>query len=123
MKNRWRMLCGVLLLILANLNAQDTETSSADTAGIGTTDGELPSSDTESSAMSSSLPTDDAPTGIASPKAPGDIMNFQTDLFTGRFTYQVPIVVPPGRGNSQPNLGLLYSSSGGNGWCGVGLDI
>lgn len=47
-------------------------------------------------------------------------LNFQPDLFTGRFTYSVPIAVPPGRQNSQPKLGLQYNSSVGNGWCGVG---
>jgi RHS repeat-associated protein len=47
-------------------------------------------------------------------------LNFQPDLFTGRFTYSVPIVVPPARQNSQPNLGLTYNSSVGNGICGVG---
>ena len=50
-------------------------------------------------------------------------LNFQPDLFTGRFTYSVPINVPPGRQNSQPNLALSYNSSVGNGWCGVGWNL
>lgn len=56
-----------------------------------------------------------APTGIGS-----DNENFQADLYTGRFTYSVPIIVPPGRQGAQPKLTLGYNSSGGNGWCGVG---
>ncbi len=50
-------------------------------------------------------------------------LNFQPDLFTGRFTYGVPIEVPPGRQNSQPSIGLQYNSSVGNGWCGVGWKL
>lgn len=46
--------------------------------------------------------------------------SFQTDLFTGSFTNEVPIVVPPGRQESQPSLSLTYNSSRGNGWLGVG---
>jgi RHS repeat-associated protein len=69
---------------------------------------------------SSSLPTDDEPNLPDVAGASGDILNFQTDLFTGRFTYRVPILLPPARAGSTPSLGLMYSSSGGNGWCGVG---
>lgn len=50
-------------------------------------------------------------------------LSFQTDLFTGGFTYRVPIAVPPGRQGAEPNLALAYSSSGGNGWCGVGWNL
>jgi RHS repeat-associated protein len=50
-------------------------------------------------------------------------LDFQPDLFTGRFTYAVPIVVPPGRQNSQPRIALGYNSSYGNGWCGVGWKL
>jgi RHS repeat-associated protein len=34
-----------------------------------------------------------------------------------------PIEVPPGRGNMQPRVQVSYSSSGANGWMGVGWDI
>ncbi|MCO5050791.1 MAG: pre-toxin TG domain-containing protein [Verrucomicrobiae bacterium] len=49
----------------------------------------------------------------------------KTDLFTGSFGYSVPIAGAPGRGGSEPALALVYSSSGDNGWCGLGwvLDI
>jgi RHS repeat-associated protein len=49
----------------------------------------------------------------------------KTDLFTGSFGYSVPIVGAPARNGSEPGLALVYSSSGDNGWCGIGwtLDI
>src|SRR3989338_7727583 len=50
----------------------------------------------------------------------GSTQSFQTDLFTGRAQTSVPIFVPPGRKNIQPNLNLSYSSSGGNSWLGMG---
>jgi len=62
-----------------------------------------------------SLPTSADGGGFGSGK-----LNFQPDLFTGRFTYSVPVEVPPGRQNSQPKLALNYNSSVGNGLCGVG---
>ncbi|MDP3791310.1 MAG: toxin TcdB middle/N-terminal domain-containing protein [Candidatus Omnitrophota bacterium] len=48
---------------------------------------------------------------------------FQTDLFTGRASAGIPIVVSPGRGNIQPEVALSYTSGGGNSWCGVGWDL
>lgn len=35
----------------------------------------------------------------------------------------LPISVPPGRAGVQPDLSLSYSSSGGNGWVGLGWDL
>lgn len=49
--------------------------------------------------------------------------SFQTDLATGAATMNIPIVVPPGRKNVQPNITLFYSSSNGNGICGMGWSI
>ncbi|MCP4056852.1 MAG: sugar-binding protein, partial [Pseudoalteromonas sp.] len=34
-----------------------------------------------------------------------------------------PIQIPPGRGGMQPNVGVQYNGSQGNGWMGVGWDI
>jgi len=52
-----------------------------------------------------------------------DTLNYQADLFTGRFTYSIPIKVAPGRQGSEPKLALNYSSAVGNGWCGVGWTL
>jgi len=53
----------------------------------------------------------------------GGNMNFQADLFTGRFTYAVPIKAAPGRQGAQPKLTLGYNSASGNGWCGMGWSL
>jgi len=53
----------------------------------------------------------------------GPVQSFQTDLFTGRAQTSIPIFVPPGRKNIQPNLNLSYSSSGGNSWLGGGWSL
>jgi RHS repeat-associated protein len=50
-------------------------------------------------------------------------LDFHTDLFTGRFNYQIPVELPPGRQGSEPSIALQYNSSDGNGWCGVGWDL
>lgn len=52
-------------------------------------------------------------------------LNYNVDSQSGKFTYSVPIVVPPARQGAEPKLALGYSSGGGGGWCGVGwgLDI
>ena len=47
----------------------------------------------------------------------------ETDLFTGSFVYSVPIEGPPARNGSEPHPSLVYSSSGENGWCGVGWNL
>ena len=43
------------------------------------------------------------------------------NMGTANLSY--PIEIPAGRQGMQPNLVLTYSSSGGNGWLGVGWDI
>lgn len=45
------------------------------------------------------------------------------DLFTGTMSYSIPIPVLPGRNGMDPDLALLYRSSGSNGWVGVGWDL
>jgi hypothetical protein len=43
---------------------------------------------------------------------------------TGTATYNVPIIVPPGRGGiAMPNLALTYNSQQKNGWVGMGWDL
>ena len=42
---------------------------------------------------------------------------------SGTANLSYPIEIPAGRQGMQPNLALTYSSSGGNGWLGVGWDI
>jgi RHS repeat-associated protein len=54
---------------------------------------------------------------------PSGKLNFQTDLFTGRFGYSVPIQVAPGRNGSEPQIGLRYNSASEDGWCGHGWDL
>ena len=54
---------------------------------------------------------------------PNTAMSFQTDLFTGRFTYGIPLSLPPARQGSAPALSLSYSSAGANTWCGVGWNL
>jgi len=63
--------------------------------------------------------------GIVNPggSGGGSPLNFQADLFTGRFTYAVPIKVAPGRQGAEPKLTLGYNSSAGNGWCGMGWTL
>src|SRR5579862_7109653 len=49
--------------------------------------------------------------------------DFQTDPFTGRFSYAVPFELAPARHNSTPKIELAYNSANPNGWCGLGWDI
>jgi RHS repeat-associated protein len=50
-------------------------------------------------------------------------LDFQTDLYTGRFGYSVPIEMPPARLDFKPSVSLAYSSAGSNGVCGFGWTL
>jgi len=53
------------------------------------------------------------------------LQSFQSDPFTGKASFSIPIVAPPGRKGIQPNFSLNYSSGTGSGISGVGwmLDL
>ena len=74
-------------------------------------------------------PPSPQPPQPASPSAIGGAFSslmgesFETNLATGAATLNIPIVVPPGRKNIQPNIALSYSSNSPNGICGVGWSI
>ena len=57
------------------------------------------------------------------PDSANDGLTFGSDEFTGAFTYQVPVVLPPARGGFTPTVGLHYSSSGGPSTCGYGWSL
>lgn len=75
------------------------------------------------SAASAGLDGGPMPRGAGATALPSNQLSFQGDLFTGRFTYQIPIAVAPARQGADPELALSYSSSAGNGWCGLGWDL
>jgi RHS repeat-associated protein len=108
----------------ADTSAQPAESTATDAGALTTpsdttTPPDASGTDTGAQTTTQTVPTDLLPSSPTSGST-ADILNFQTDLFSGRFSYHVPIVVPPARGNSQPSIMLGHSSAGGNGWCGVG---
>lgn len=48
---------------------------------------------------------------------------FEPDLFTGTGNFTVPLTLPAGRNNFQPNLKLTYSTGNGNGSFGLGWKL
>ena len=51
------------------------------------------------------------------------LQSFQSDPFTGRASFSIPIDAPGGRKGIQPNLSLLYASGQANGIAGVGWSL
>ncbi len=45
------------------------------------------------------------------------------DLSTGTYSYSFPIEVPAGRKGMDPGLALVYRSTNGNGWVGMGWEL
>ena len=69
-----------------------------------------------------------APTQIISLPQGGGAMHglgekFSPDLHTGSGNFTVPIAVPPGRRGHEPKLDLVYSTSNGNGYHGLGWTL
>ena len=89
------------------------------------------SSDTANTASTQPAPADSQGgggdiggiSGVPGVAADSSRMNFQADLFTGRFAYSVPIAVAPARQGAEPKIVLGYNSAAGNGWCGVGWTL
>ncbi len=76
-----------------------------------------------SSAAAAGSGSSNASAGSALPPGMTAVQSFQPDLFSGRAAMSLPLVVPPGRRNMQPELTLTYSSSGRNGWLGMGWSL
>ena len=51
------------------------------------------------------------------------LQSFQSDPFTGRGSFGIPIDIPGGRKGIQPNVSLLYASGQANGIAGVGWSL
>jgi len=114
----WSGLLAITLLVVACPSlAQEAEPPPAEQAPPPSEEAPLPE---EEGTTMSSPPTSELQTSAPSANPAGNVLNFQADLFTGRFSYSIPIVVAPARQGSQPNIALSYNSQGGNGWCGVG---
>lgn len=77
----------------------------------------------EMMAMSSVAPPAVSPSAMGGAFSSLMSESFKTDLATGAATLNIPIVVPPGRKNVQPNIALSYSSNNSNGICGVGWSL
>ena len=53
----------------------------------------------------------------------GLAQSFQTDIFTGRAQFSIPVFSPPARRGLTPQVALGYSSSGGSSWLGQGWEL
>ncbi len=62
--------------------------------------------------------------GFQGPEAVGSrLESVKSDLFSGAFTYSIPIKLPPGRAGLEPKMDLIYRSTNGDSWLGKGWDL
>ncbi|MBI5050671.1 MAG: hypothetical protein HZC11_07350 [Nitrospirae bacterium] len=110
----------------ANSGASTTKSTTTSTQSpTKPTTGSAKTKDTASSAKSMSLA---AASSSSSPQMSTSfntsvLKSFQSDPFTGRAMFSVPINVPVGRKGVQPNIALTYASGSGNGILGVGWSL
>ena len=104
---------------------ETVEAEPADYAGsVGSEEPDAAASEGEMAALSAgALEIETGSVGKAQLLSPLLSESFQTDLATGAATVSVPIAVPPGRKNMQPQFALSYSSNNTNGICGVGWGL
>jgi len=112
----------------ASADKQTTEASPAAATSTGASDQESTQSADSPAAMQANATTSDEgddsqPDLSQATKSFLGPLDYKVDSQSGRFTYQIPLVVPPARQGAQPQLSLAYNSSGGNGWCGVGWNL
>ncbi len=104
-----------------------SKSAAVSTPATGSTSPISPSSGATTNPTPAAINSDSTETastaGGSGPQLPDSVSSFETDLFSGSLNYQIPIVVAPARGNSQPKIALSYNSRNGNGWCGVGWSL
>jgi hypothetical protein len=100
---------GLLLALLILLVPVDAASHEPDSPKAPQSETAEQSSKPESSAASGSIQS--ASQGGATPAGTFSVEAFQTDLFTGAATAQIPIVIPPGAGGVGPKVVLRYNSS------------
>ncbi len=77
----------------------------------------------ESPEAASFNPTQIKDIKVANPAAKVNLIEPPQANNQGDARLSYPIEVPPGRRGMQPQLGIQYSSGGGNGWMGLGWDL